>query len=102
MKLIDEKEIEESVAKYCALNHGKNALDLESYMTRKDFGCGVEFAEQKLLPMMIEFAEWVARSYTLSRYGEWCSLGMPTTNTTEQLLEQFLKTKQNETGNKTP
>lgn len=92
MKLIDEKEVEEAAK----ANYPYNCDDYTWVADdkREAFSEGANFAEQKLQPMMVEFAEWVAKFYTLSKYGEWCSLGMPTTNTTEQLLEQFLKTKQ--------
>lgn len=73
MKLIDEKEVADEKRMFI----GDQAQACFEY--------GVEFAEQKLLPMMVEFANyavghnlWVDASCTL---------------TTEQLLEQFIKNR---------
>lgn len=76
MKLIDEKEVE-------------GISDA--------FRCGVIFAEQKLQPMMVEFAEWCSKGYLLDMDSmKWSGRLMSDVEefTTEQLLEQFLKTKQ--------
>lgn len=82
MKLIDEKEVE---------------AKLDGALAKYDIGfrCGVAFAEQKLLPMMVEFAEWCNKNYHITVHPilpyTWVDLDLEKCFTTEQLLEQFLK-----------
>ena len=47
------------------------------------------FEDRKKLAII--FAEYVAKRYTLSKYNEWCSLGMPTINSTEDLFNKFIE-----------
>ena len=60
------------------------------------FNSGVQFALKEIKPIMIEFAEWLL-SYDRNSEGMWFSPFSSLSNnpkfTTEQLLEQFLKTK---------
>jgi len=80
MKLIDEKEVE---------------AKLDGALAKYDIGfrCGVDFAEQKLLLMMVEFAEWCERKYSSRVFPDSTVLwNLNGSNfTTEQLLEQFKK-----------
>jgi len=76
MKLIDEKEVEQEKLKY-------------SKQEWQDcFNFGVSFAEQKLTPLFLEFADYCD---TFELYG---TNYTPVKKTTDQLFEQFLKTKQ--------
>ena len=72
MKLINEKEVEEACGSFI-------------YSKRHGFKDGVSFAEEKLTPLMIEFADYVYRE----------DIGGSCLNT-EHLLEQFLKSKKDE------
>lgn len=60
------------------------------------FNSGVQFALKEITPIMIEFAEWLL-AYDRNSEGMWFSPFSSSSNnpkfTTEQLLEQFLKTK---------
>ena len=92
-QLIPQSKIDEAAKKYALLKN--NEHEITFMLSKSDFKSGVQFALNKIQPLMVEFAEWVAKRYTLSLYNEWCSLGMPTINTTQQLLEEFIKSKQN-------
>lgn len=88
MKLIDEKEVEAEKRMFI----GDQAQTC--------FESGVEFAEQKLLPVMVEFAEWIGKLQSSDDWfkynrGTWF-LYLHGHLTTEQLLEQFLKPERNE------
>lgn len=84
MKLIDEKEVEEAALRRC-----------DNIYEQVGFIFGASFAEQKLQPMMVEFAEWCSKSgYSYNyRHRLWYH-GVEANDTTEKLLEQFLKNKQ--------
>lgn len=91
------------------LGPGYRSWIIESYNSCQE--CGVRFDElndeQKIdkqkafnkwkleigntKDIAIAFAEYVAKRYTLSRYSEWCSLGMPTINSTEDLFNKFIE-----------
>jgi len=86
MKLIDEKEVE---------------AKLDGALAKYDIGfrCGVDFAEQKLLLMMVEFLNWAELNHSSRTFpdktvlwSDWRTNGNPGF-TTEQLLEQFLKNR---------
>ena len=83
MKLIDEEEAE------------KYADDNYSYAETTGFMFGIDYAEQKLTPLMVGFAEWCAKHYIQSHIDYfWVNKQTDKRFTTKQLLEQFLKTKQ--------
>lgn len=101
MKLIDEKEVKVTAENY-ADKHGfrvpydgsNNFYDITDVSASLEgFKNGVEYAEQTIIPIMIEFAEYIGDFYTRNKYKEWCTLGYSTINTTKQLLEQYLKLK---------
>lgn len=88
MKLIDEKEVYE------------NGMSI-AVNQQTGFRLGASFAEQKLLPMMVEFLNWAELNYSSRTFpdktvlwSDWRTNGNHGF-TTEQLLEQFIK-KQNE------
>jgi len=91
-KLFKQEEVDEA-----ALEYSKNAIPSIPATKSKllnieiDFRAGIKFAESKIEEIAVEFAEWVAERYTLSIYKEWCSLGMPTINSTKELFKRFLK-----------
>jgi len=87
IKLFKQEEVDEAAEKF-----DKEIL-LKNLTTEYCFKAGVEFAESKIEEIAVEFAEWVAERYTLSIYKEWCSLGMPTINSTKELFIQFIKEK---------
>jgi len=78
MKLIDEKEVEEAANVYCC--------DVSSAIF------GSNFAEQKLLPKMVEFSEWCERNYSSRVFPDGTVLwNLDGVNfITKQLLEQFI------------
>ena len=92
MKLIQKQKAEEAAKEcaFCAIGNRTHFTD-ESI-----FNYGAQFAETELTHLFCEFAEWMGKFYTLSKYGEWCSLGMPTTYTTQQLFEIWIKERNNE------
>jgi len=96
MKLIDEKEVEEAAKDYAATRANSEIWRQD---IRDDFTLGVSFAESKLQPNMIEFAEWLAiNGKPVSNEGKilyWKMRSYQSEEqfTTEQLLEQFLKTR---------
>lgn len=86
MKLIDEKEVEEGAY------NSEDCEDLGS------FTAGVNFAEQKLLPMMVEFVEEIIGDGWILRADGWQNVmdyKVPEfeRRTTQQLLEEFIKSK---------
>jgi hypothetical protein len=88
MKLIDEKEVEDY----------KHNFEFNGSLYDA-FEEGVDFAEQKLEPLMIDFAEQIVLDGWIIEHDGWRNVmdhKIPETTrlTTEQLLEQFLKTKQ--------
>lgn len=84
MKLLNEMEVY------------KAGVD-QAYHQQTGFRLGAAFSEQKLLPMMVEFAEWCNKNYHITVHPilpyTWVDLDLEKCFTTEQLLEQFLKTK---------
>jgi hypothetical protein len=81
MKLIDEKEVE------VMFSGSKN---------RAAFIAGITFAEQKILPLMVEFVKWTSCNYT-AMDGVFIPIGCTDVIDwldSEQLLKQFLKTKE--------
>lgn len=94
MKLLDEREVYE------------NGLVLAGNQ-QTGFRKGVEFAESKLLQLMVKFSEWLddnmwtqyeSEDKQYVNVGKWYNTtsfrAMENPQTIEQLLEQFLKTKQ--------
>lgn len=67
------------------------------YIAEKGFLEGVEFTEQKLTPLMIEFADYCNKNYHITAHPiapeTWVDLDWINCYTTEQLLEQFIKTR---------
>jgi len=66
MKLIDEKEVEEAAKNYATRNgyfviNPNNEAGIRT--TIKGFSEGASFSEQKLLPIMVEFAKWCPKNY---------------------------------------
>jgi hypothetical protein len=108
MRLIDEKEFEQASEKYSMEVWGAyydnlytDALSDLSYgeVAKNDFENGAKFAEQKLTPLFVEFAEWMsncAKPITNLIGTRWKMYSYQSDKeyTTEQLFEQFLKTKQ--------
>lgn len=82
MKLIDEKEVEEAAKEYASIRNYEN--EIQFILDKEAFNKGASFAEQKLQPMMVEFGELCRMEAHIGA------------KTTEQLLEQFLKPKTNE------
>ena len=86
MKLIDEKVIEE------ALNKAYEKSKENAYFG-SGFYHGVSFAQQQLQPFIVEFAEWIDMYYQRSLNGKWRGIDVPVCDTTEQLLEEFIESK---------
>lgn len=76
MKLLSEKEIEEA-----ALDYAEIVKYLPSEFDA--FKNGALFTEQKLLTLMVEFAEWCIKNEVITLNRE----------ATKQLLEQFIDYK---------
>lgn len=93
MKLIDEKEVEE-VSKS---GRWFESIGTPSSDYQLGFTLGSNWTQQKLLPVMVEFAEWCNQSYIMELGSKvWNStsrLNDLNDYTTEQLLNQFLKTR---------
>lgn len=89
MKLIDEKEVEQQ-----AHTHVLDEYPMFEFTSILElvFEDGVNFAEQKLLQMMVEFAEWCERNYSSRIFPDGTVLwNLGGVNfTTQQLLEQFI------------
>jgi len=101
MKLIDEKEIKKQ--SQLSNGYGYPLFNGEKHTAFNDgFKSGAEFAEQKLIPLMIEFAMWCEINYQSRTFPDESVLWFNWRNissdsiTTEQLLEQFIKNKQDE------
>lgn len=100
MKLIDEKEVEEAAKlfeRYDGLQIWSENNNSGCALCIKSFEKGASFAEQKLLPMMVEFTDFCNKNYYITVHPilpyTWVDLDWEKCFTTEQLLEQFLKTK---------
>ena len=99
MKLLNEQEVEEASNLFSETYW----IQTPSYEKISCFQNGVEFAEQKLLQIIVEFIEWVDNMcWYKIKDGLWCDPLRDDEKeyTTEELLEQFIKTNQNEKINK--
>ena len=82
MKLISDKEIEEAAKEY--------AIDAFRQIA---FIQGALLSEQKLMPLMVEFAKFISNDVVSSRTkGEYKRFYMPNESMTmERMLEQFIE-----------
>ena len=96
MKLIPEKEKEDATIKYVTetvLEIGEpNITDLQEY-SATDFNAGIEFAEQKITPLIIEFTKWIRNEVSTWNDGYVVNNGSHYIDTEEQLFEYYLKTR---------
>lgn len=94
MKLLNEKEIEEAAKVAAGFDKNKKIDYDERYYNTSgcakydSFKSGALFTEQKLMPLMVEFKQFCDRYEKDRPFYEH--------KTDKQLLEQFIKSKQDE------
>ena len=98
MKILNEKEIEYAVEKMCNERFGLQGKIKYGAFYEQGILAGATFAEQKLIPLMVEFSQWCSDKYLFYPEQNVWSGGKfsDPRYTTQQLLEQFIKSKQNE------
>ena len=103
MKILNEKEIEYAANILCNQRFNLSGKIKYGDIYIQGIISGASFTEQKLIPLMVEFAEWIGESqYDRLWMGEfkgrWSNYTYNdfSTYTTQQLLEQFIKQKQDE------
>ena len=97
-QLIPQDRIDEDFSEYLYKEAGMERYS-EPMITKRIFNAGVQFALNEIQPLMVEFAEWFfveTDKFTrpnLYSVVEWSSLDNAKLYTAEQLLEEFINSK---------
>jgi hypothetical protein len=95
MKLIDQTEIINASWSRARELYGKDASAMDERVSYNvGFKSGVEFAEERVIPLICDFAQWVDAFYHREVNDIWTGVGMRTIETTEELFEEFLKIRE--------